>query len=121
MRPSMQHCDTYQRDRKLKWSPAEPNHPVESTIYFGSDGAIYSTDAEFNDQLHDVLHLNLEVLKTERRFVLDAFLKSLGTKQLARKRWERILEKENGENYQGELGEHCQIVVWWLRKKLSRL
>jgi hypothetical protein len=39
---------------------------------------------------------------------------------LERLAWKRILADRNGDSHRGELEPYCQIVVFWLRKRLAR-
>jgi len=52
---------------------------------------------------------------------LDSFQVSLGKRGLTPREWEKMLQEWNGETNDGELNEYCQIVVFWLRKRLARI
>ena len=62
-----QHCDTRKGNRALKWNPAEPSHQIESRVQYEPDGSIHGNEAEFEDELNDVLNLNLSWLKEGRK------------------------------------------------------
>lgn len=71
----LQHCDTRKGDRDLRWSPADPSHRIETRVRYELNGSIRAADdADFDAQLEDVLNLNLPVLRSNRRGVLDAVL-----------------------------------------------
>ena len=79
--PRIQHCDTRQGDRDIKWNPANPDHRIEEKVsYRFSTGEIVSYDAEFNQQINEVLNLNEGTLVKRRKYVLDSFQKSHGKK-----------------------------------------
>lgn len=118
--PNLQHCDTRQGDRNIKWNPANPDHRIEDRIRYLADGTIISDDAEFNEQINEVLNLNVDFLVTSRKYVLDSFRELLGKGNLPRHTWEKRLQEWNGETHKGELHEFCQIVVFWLRRRLAR-
>ncbi len=103
-------------------NPANPAHDVERIIKYDLDGAIRSTDPAFDNEINDVLNLNRAPwLKTNRKAVLTAFLDA-GAKA---GNWDkRLLEKWltewSGDLRNGALEPYCQVVVYWLRKRLKR-
>jgi uncharacterized protein (TIGR02646 family) len=116
-----QHCDTRKGNRDLSRNPANPMHHVEDLIQFPGDGRIVSQDPVFDAELNDVLNLNLPFLMNNRIAALEA-LKGLLAKrgQLERTAWEKLLQEWSGESTVGDLLPYCQVVVYWLRKRLSR-
>ena len=65
-------CNTVTQRRAtsdLEWSPADPDHRIETRIRYDPDGAVHS-EAYFDDQLNEVLNLNLAVLRNNRAGVL---------------------------------------------------
>jgi hypothetical protein len=53
--------------------------------------------------------------------VLDAFKDALGKRgPLPRSTLERWLRDWDGESTKGELNPFCQVVVYWIRKRLAR-
>jgi uncharacterized protein (TIGR02646 family) len=116
-----QHCDTRKGDRDLSRSPANPLHRVEDLIKFEGGGRVASSDPAFEAELNDVLNLNVAILIAQRRATLDAFQGALAKRgQLPRAKLEKWLRQWNGESETGDLREFCQVVVYWLRKRLSR-
>ena len=116
-----QHCDTLKANRHLSRNPANPAHQVERLVHFEGDGRITSPDSTFDAELNDALNLNVSFLKNNRRAVLDAFKTTLSKYgQLPRPTLERWLREWNGEAHTGELKPFCQVVVYWLRKRLAR-
>jgi uncharacterized protein (TIGR02646 family) len=116
-----QHCDTRKGDRDLSRNPANPLHRVDEAIRFSGDGRIFSVDPVFDTELNDVLNLNLPFLKRNRKATLTAFQDGLARRgPLQRAELEKWLRQWNGESETGELREFCQVVVFWLRKRLNR-
>lgn len=122
---ALQHCDTRKGEQDLKFNPADPAHRIEQRIRFEMDGAIASSDADFNAQLSDVLNLNLPLLKNRRKGVLTGILdwwKSekarlkgpVPHEQLARERARRV-----GDGM-GQLTPFDPVAVWWLDQRLAR-
>jgi hypothetical protein len=118
--PHLQHCDTRQGDRDIKWNPANRDHQIEEKIRYLADGTIISDDAEFNEQINDVLNLNVDFLITRRKFVLSAFQEYLGKRRLTPRDWKNILQDWDGVSHSGELKPYCQVVVYWLRRRIGR-
>ena len=85
------------------------------------DGSITSHDLTFNTELNAVLNLNAKFLKNNRKAVLEAFKATLVKRgNLPRPTLERWLRERNGEVDAGELEPFCQVLVYWLRKRLAR-
>jgi hypothetical protein len=121
----LQHCDTRKGDSDLKWNPAEPEHRIEQRIRFESDGTIASDDAEFDQQINDVLGLNLPLLKNRRGSVLTAILQWWRAEKvrlrgpIPRERLERERARRAG-NENETLAPLEPVAVWWLDQRLGR-
>lgn len=116
----VRHCDTYKGEQSLSRNPASKADRVDDVVRFDGDGTIRSTDPQFDAELTTVLNLNLSVLMANRQQTLRAFTKLLGKGTLSRSRFEALLADWNGDSHKGELRPYCQIIVHWLRKKLSQ-
>lgn len=114
-----QHCDTRKADRDLQWNPADPTHHVETHFRYEVDGTILADDVDFNSQLNDVLNLNLPVIKNNRKGVLTAVLEWWKAERPSRSRIQREVDERIGST--GHLEPYCQIAVWWLRQRLTRM
>lgn len=120
-RRSDQHCDTRKGNRDLSRNPANPMHHVEHLTRFQGDGRIVSNNPVFDAELNEVLNLNLPFLRNSRKAVLSAFQQGLVKRgHLSRAVLEKWLRHWNGESDPGKLQPFCQVVVYWLRKKLAR-
>jgi len=116
-----QHCDVRKRDSDLSRNPANPMDRVEDRVRFAGDGRILSNDPDFNSELNDVLNLNEASLINKRKGALEGFKATLDKRgNLQRSTWERWLRKWNGETHTGNLEPFCQVIVYWLRKRLAR-
>ena len=119
--PKRQHCDTRQGPRDISRNPANPEDQIELFIRYEADGKITSQDAVFDTELNDVLNLNVAILKNNRKAALDAFKAALLKRgELSRATLERWLREWNGDFNNNELPAFCQVVVYWLRKRLAR-
>lgn len=115
----IQHCDTKKGKEGLKFNPSDSNHDVEQKIRFLGDGQIESIDEKFDAELNSVLNLNGGYfLKENRKGVLDSFKEYLGRKNPSLADLQKELRKWNGEDG-GDLEPYCQVVVYYLKKKLK--
>jgi hypothetical protein len=120
-RRSDQHCDTFKGDIDLSRNPATIGYRIEDSIHYHGDGTIRSDDAVLNGELDRVLNLNCALLKSNRKAVLDGLIDALPKRgELPIATWERLLRDWNGDSTIGNLREFCQVVVYWLRKRLRR-
>jgi uncharacterized protein (TIGR02646 family) len=115
-----QHCDTKKGNRDLTFNPANPSHNVEGKIRFLGDGTVKSDDTQFDTEIKEVLNLNEGALVRTRKGVLEAFRKGLIQKQPSDADIRKELSKWNGDNG-GELEPFCQVVVYYLRKKIDKM
>jgi uncharacterized protein (TIGR02646 family) len=119
--PESQHCDTFKANSDLSRNPANPDHYIDRLVRFGADGTVLSDNEGFNNELNDVLNLNVPLLKNSRKATLDAFKATLvkrgNLKTATIQRW---LRTWNGDSNQNDLRPFCQVVVYWLQKRLAR-
>ncbi len=118
---SDQHCDTRKGEDDFSRNPADPASSIENFIQFKADGRIASTHTALDQELNEVLNLNLAFLKNQRKAALDAFIMSLKKRaELQRSTLEKWVSYWNGESHTGELRPYCQVIVYWLKKRLAR-
>jgi len=117
------HCGESREDNPLKFNPAADD--VESHISFSTrDGTILSTDDDFKTQLDTVLNLNNSFLKNNRIAVLNGFTEEIQKRfkatPLSKPYLDQKLAEWTGSHHSNSLTPYCQIVVYWIRKRLSR-
>jgi hypothetical protein len=116
-----QHCDTRKGDQAISRSPANPAHRVEEILRFRHDGWISSDDLVFDDEINRVLNLNAAFLKNNRRATLDGLINAIPRgRHLPKAQIERWLREWNGDSGTAELRPFCQVVVYWLRRRIAR-
>lgn len=76
-RRSEQHCDTHKGSKSLSKNPAAPADRTEESIQYDTQGYIYSTDPVFEKDINDVLNLNTDVLRHNRKFIRQSVVKQL--------------------------------------------
>lgn len=119
--PKKQHCDTRKGNHDLSYNPASPLHDVESKLDFLADGIIKSNEKNFDRQINKVLNLNTGILVKNRKAILDSLQTEFMTKNPTKANVQRELRKWNGDNNDGNLEPFCQVVIYYLRKKLRRM
>ncbi|NUN97883.1 MAG: TIGR02646 family protein [Candidatus Omnitrophica bacterium] len=116
-----QHCDTRKGESDLSVNPANRDARVEERIQYLSNGEIVGTSDELNWQLNNVLNLNLPTLIENRKAALTGFLDSLRKcRDPGREHWERKKREWNGDSQTGALRPFCQVIVYWLEKRIRR-
>lgn len=119
--PKLQHCDTRKGDQLLSLNPANDGHDVERVLHYDKDGTSRSTDPEFDREINQVLNLNLPRLKNNRKAILQRLILEGPKHGDWNNRWlEKKLAQWNGETDANDLREYCQVIVYWLRKRLKR-
>ncbi|WP_204152869.1 retron system putative HNH endonuclease [Leptolyngbya sp. CCY15150] len=119
--PNKQHCDTRKGDRDLTYNPANPDHNVESMLKFLGDGTIASEDPDFYREIIEVLNLNEGILIKNRKAVLDVFLKEVLSANLSSAKLEKELKKWRGDGSSSDLPEFCQVIIYYLDRKIRTL
>jgi uncharacterized protein (TIGR02646 family) len=115
-----QHCDTRKANLNLTFCPAKPSHNVESKIHFLGDGTVESDDLQFNKDINEVLNLNESALVRNRKGLLEAFREGLIQRQPSDADLRKELSKWNGDDG-GDLDPFCQVIVYYLRKKIKKM
>lgn len=83
--------------------------------------ALPNPSAAFERELTEVLGLNLVPLKNNRKAVVAGFQRALGKRKATRAQLERWEREWSGSKTVGELRPYCEVVVYWLRKRLNRM
>jgi len=117
-----QYCDTCKKNKALSKNPANPLHQIENFIHYKGDGTIFSNNEAFDKELNEVLNLNVAFLVSNRKAVLDSFKMILTKKRgtLQKATLEKWLKEWSGEANTGTLKPYCQVIVYWLKKRLKR-
>jgi hypothetical protein len=113
-----QHCDTRKGNLDVTFNPADPFHDVESKSHFLENGIVESNDMQFDKVINETLNLNQGALVRNRKAVLQAFHQALMQNNSSDADLRRALHEWNGDNG-GELEPFCQVIVYYLRKKIS--
>lgn len=74
------HCDRHKRETSVSFSPFDEN--FISTLSYSGDGTIKSSNSVYDRELNDVLNLNVNILKANRKAVRQELQASFGKRQL---------------------------------------
>lgn len=114
------HCDTRKGNRLLTIDPLD--HP-ERFLRYAADGSIRATAPTMQPELDDVLNLNLDRLKHNRKQAWDgayAALKRGGARSFRPASLRKELARTRQVDSQGKRREYCGYVAFYLEKKLQR-
>lgn len=125
------HCDRLKGAKDILFTPLDQQ--FIDTIKYNSDGTIISTNEVYNKEINEVLNLNTELLKKNRKAMLTEVISKLNVDCKKGKNWdkktlERYLSKyseKHPENDEEGVKEkyypYCGIVSCFLQKKLRTL
>src|SRR5436190_6500650 len=119
----VQHCDTFKGDGELSFNPADRRRSIQNMIWYSSDGTIGSENHSLSEELNSGLNLNIPKLINNRAAALTAFQAGLSKfkGQLKIETIRKMINDWNGDSHNDDLQPYCQVVVFWLQKKLNRL
>ena len=125
------HCNRQKGAKDISFTPLDQQ--FIDTIKYNSDGTIISTNKVYNKEINEVLNLNTELLKKNRKVMLAEVISKLNVDCKKGKSWdkktlERYLSKyseKHPENDEEGVKEkyysYCGIVSCFLQKKLRTL
>jgi len=124
----LQTCDTKKGNLSLKINPISSFPNCETLFKYNSDGEISSIngDVEINKQINDVLNLNMQTLKDNRKQIylevqkrVESESKKHNTKQLRIKYFSQERDKWLMK-INGKYKEFCMVAVYYLTKKIKK-
>ncbi len=114
-----QTCDVARGDKDLKWNPANPDHALSMRISYSRDGSISSDDKEFDQQLNEVLHLNLNRLKDNRKAVWKG-IERIKKKDGSSRKLKQLKEKYSTDvSKNSTLEPFCGFVDFFFDEKIE--
>lgn len=121
--PALQTCDTRKGNSFLSFSPANADPDIESKIAYTALGLIFSREEPFNTELNEVLNLNQTRLMNNRKAAIAALNNDLAGKKGRRTRveLEHLLAKYSTPTFDGKLKEYSGVIIYNLRKKISKV
>ncbi len=120
-----QHCDTAKGSQDLLFNPSDALQHNRLKIRYQGDGLVFSSDAEFDEQLNMILNLNSEKhrLIENRKSVWKSVTAALSVIKgsASRQQIQQFMTKWQRKNAKGELPAYCGVAIYYLKKKLQRV
>ena len=111
-----QTCDTHKGDMPLSLNPSVKSDFDKMRIMYSDDGAIISLDEKFDNEINTVLNLNTNLLKNNRRVMIEAAKQALNFKSGIRTKSEieKLIDK-----FKSQHKPFYGAAVYYLEKKLK--
>ncbi|OHD14162.1 MAG: TIGR02646 family protein [Spirochaetes bacterium GWB1_36_13] len=112
-----QHCDTRKKDSDIKYNPS--NFSVSDYIgYNDYDGSIFSKDPAWDKELNEILNLNFNRLKKDRKAKILAVEQVLNSDKGLRtpSQIQKLIHKCASRNTAGELSPYYGVELFKLKK-----
>ena len=117
-----QHCDTYKKSKSLSKNPASRKDKIQESIKYDHTGGILSKDENFNIEINDTLHLNITLLRNNRKLVYEGVLEQLSKlpKNAGYNKIYKLLKEWQERNKNKKLKQYCGVAIYVLKKRLAR-
>jgi uncharacterized protein (TIGR02646 family) len=111
------HCDKSKENTVIEICPHD--FGMMQKIKFATDGSIFTDYEQYNKEINEILCLNLEHLKKERKAIISALRKILSKEKIVTKSflqkqisaWQKIEE--------GKLKPFNQVAIYYLEKRIK--
>jgi len=112
-----QSCDTKKGNHQLKHINLLSD--IEKSIEYRKDGVIYSTNCDIDSELNQILNLNYKLLQNNRKEALNQLFIDLKKRGWDISNLKSTLEKYKHKNSKGKYRPYCEMIVYFLTKKLK--
>lgn len=114
----LQCCDTHKGENEIFVNPLDTC--CEDYIKYKNDGTVYSDEPRVNNDLINVLNLNHQTIKENRKKVIDSIVDFL-KHEYPKKKWtkaniQREINKWNRRDSEGKYYEYYGVALYWLQK-----
>lgn len=113
------HCDRHKGENPISFTPLDPN--FINTLSYKTDGSITSTNTIYDQEINNVLNLNLEILKANRKAVRNQLITLLGKNDWKKGDIEKVLRIYSEKDKDGKKKEYSGVVISYLTKKIRSL
>jgi uncharacterized protein (TIGR02646 family) len=118
---AFQHCDERKKSHEILINPL--NETMMQKIRFTPNGEIYTEDEILNKNIDNVLNLNLQQLKNERKAILAGLEHKIQKKFKGKKVTKSFIHellKEWSVRNENQLRPMCQVAIYYLEKKMKQ-
>jgi uncharacterized protein (TIGR02646 family) len=116
-----QHCDERKKSHEITINPL--NQTMMERIKFTSNGEIYTDDVILDKDINNVLNLNLQQLKNERKAIILGLEQKIQRKfkdKTVSKSFINELLKEWSAREDNQYRPMCQVAIQYLQKKMKQ-
>ena len=114
--PSSQTCDTKKDNDILENIYLLRN--IEKDIEYKKDGFIFSENSHIDIEINEILNLNYKILQNNRKQALVELRSNLKDWKIPTLKFN--LNKYQNKNSKGKYRPYCQMIVYFLTKKLKQ-
>lgn len=121
--PREQHCDESKGGRTLINNPADMARNVQDRIRYSREGEIVAEgDAALDDEINQLLNLNLQFLKNNRKAVVAVVRKGLSKlpQNASAARIAALLARWRQPDKMGKLPAYAGVAIYFLEKRLRK-
>ena len=113
-----QHCDTSKQDRNLPINPAKIGNILHKIISYSKDGIIKSSNAEIDAAINNILHLNIDKLRNNRKYVYKSVLYELSKlpTYANKNQIKKIIDRWENKDTYGKFYPYYGVAVFILEK-----
>lgn len=111
------YCDTKKGKEELKHINLLTK--IQDNIKYRKNGLIFSDNINIDKEINEVLNLNYEVLTTNREDALNQLFIELNKNNWSIPTLKLTLKKYQNKNSKGKYRPYCQMIVYFLTKKLK--
>jgi uncharacterized protein (TIGR02646 family) len=112
------YCDTKKDDEELNYINLLTN--IHNSIKYKRNGLMSSSNSNIDQELNEILNLNYEVLKTNREDALNQLIIELNINNWSIPTLKSNLTKYQTKNSKGKYRPYCEMIVYFLTKKLKQ-
>ncbi|MEO5726577.1 MAG: retron system putative HNH endonuclease [Byssovorax sp.] len=119
-----QHCDVHRKNEPLHVHPTQPPPTCEQLLRYLANGKVTSDDPVVKKDVETTLNLNADHLVAARQKIHDQLLAALAREQKNGQWAPALIEAHaarwRGRDQEGKHREYCQVVLYYLEKKLKK-
>ena len=113
-----QYCDTFKGEDELIYINLLSN--IENYIQYSKRGKILSNDKEIDKELNNILNLNNRILTKNRKETYQRLIQNLNKKGWTTQTLNHHILKYKKMDSNGKYYEFCEMIVYFLTKKLNQ-
>lgn len=113
------HCDKSKKDTNISFDVFSQD--CIDTLNYLSDGTIKSSNSTYNDEINNILCLNNNLLKSNRKAKYVQVITSIQSKGWKIGTIQKLLDLYQSKDCNGYYCEYCGIVIYHLTKKIQQI